>query len=81
MPNFLAQLNNPEMQSLVTNPRAMSAMLQIQQGMEQLRQVAPSFASTYVFLLLLLLLLLLRHFFLFRSSRRRGTVQLDLLLD
>ena len=34
------------MQSLVTNPQALSAMMQIQQGMEQLRQVAPGFAST-----------------------------------
>ena len=43
----MAQLNNPEIQNLVTNPQAMSAMMQIQQGMEQLRQVAPSFATTY----------------------------------
>ena len=48
LPNFMAQLNNPEVQNLVTNPQAMSAMLQIQQGMEQLRQVAPSFATTSV---------------------------------
>lgn len=47
LPTFMAQLNNPEIQSLVTNPQAMSAMMQIQQGMEQLRQVAPSFATTY----------------------------------
>lgn len=47
MPTLMAQLNNPEIQSLVTNPQAMSAMMQIQQGMEQLRQVAPSFATTY----------------------------------
>ena len=46
LPTFMAQLNNPEIQSLVTNPQAMSAMMQIQQGMEQLRQVAPSFATT-----------------------------------
>lgn len=48
LPTFLAQLNNPEVQNLVTNPQAMSAIMQIQQGMEQLRQVAPSFATTYV---------------------------------
>lgn len=46
LPTFLTQLNNPEVQNLVTNPQAISAMLQIQQGMEQLRQVAPSFATT-----------------------------------
>ncbi|KZS07264.1 ubiquilin-1 isoform X1 [Daphnia magna] len=46
LPTFMSQLNNPEIQSLVTNPQAMSAMMQIQQGMEQLRQVAPSFATT-----------------------------------
>ena len=36
----------PLLQSLVTNPQALSAMIQIQQGMEQLRQMAPGFAST-----------------------------------
>ncbi len=46
LPTFMAQLNNPEVQNLVTNPQAMSAMMQIQQGMEQLRQVAPSFATS-----------------------------------
>lgn len=46
LPTLLAQLNNPEVQNLVTNPQAMNAMLQIQQGMEQLRQVAPSLTTT-----------------------------------
>lgn len=46
VPMFMSQMANPEVQSLVTNPQAMSAMMQIQQGMEQLRQAAPSFAST-----------------------------------
>jgi len=46
VPMFMTQMANPEVQSLVTNPQAMSAMMQIQQGMEQLRQVAPSFANT-----------------------------------
>lgn len=45
LPAFMAQMNNPEIQQLVTNPQAMSAMMQIQQGMEQLRQAAPGFAS------------------------------------
>lgn len=48
LPTFLTQLNNPEVQNLVTNPQALSAMMQIQQGMRQLAQVAPSFASTLV---------------------------------
>ena len=43
----MAQLNNPEIRNLVTNPQAMSTMIQIQQGMEQLLQVVPSFAITY----------------------------------
>jgi len=46
LPSFMTQMTNPEVQNLVTNPQAMSAMMQIQQGMEQLRQAAPSFAST-----------------------------------
>jgi ubiquilin len=46
MPNFVAQLNNPEIQNLMTNPQALSAMMQIQQGMDQLRQAAPTFANT-----------------------------------
>jgi len=50
VPMFMTQMANPEVQNLVTNPQAMSAMMQIQQGMEQLRQVAPSFASTYALL-------------------------------
>jgi len=45
LPTFMSQLANPEVQNLVTNPQALSAMMQIQQGMEQLRQVAPSFAT------------------------------------
>ena len=46
LPTFMSQLGNPEVQNLVTNPQANSAMMQIQQGMKQLRQVAPSFATT-----------------------------------
>ncbi|EEC07228.1 ubiquilin 1,2, putative [Ixodes scapularis] len=42
MPQFLQQLQNPEVQGLITNPQAMQAMMQIQQGMEQLHRVAPS---------------------------------------
>jgi len=41
MPQFLQQLQNPDMQDAMTNPQALNAIMQIQQGMEQLRQVAP----------------------------------------
>ncbi|XP_044728399.1 ubiquilin-1 isoform X2 [Chrysoperla carnea] len=41
MPQFLQQLQNPEVHNMMTNPQALNALLQIQQGMEQLRQVAP----------------------------------------
>ncbi|KAF5276662.1 hypothetical protein FQA39_LY06466 [Lamprigera yunnana] len=42
MPQFLQQLQNPEIQNLMTNPQAINAVLQIQQGMETLRQTVPS---------------------------------------
>ncbi len=35
------QMQNPEVQSAITNPRAMQAILQIQQGMQQLQSEAP----------------------------------------
>ncbi|XP_071952317.1 ubiquilin-1-like [Antedon mediterranea] len=41
MPTFLQQMQNPEMQSAMTNPRAVQAIMQIQQGMQQLQQEAP----------------------------------------
>ncbi|XP_066158605.1 ubiquilin-1 [Euwallacea fornicatus] len=48
MPQFIQQLQNPEMQNLMTNPQALNAILQIQQGMETLRQTAPSLVNTFV---------------------------------
>lgn len=42
MPQMLAQLQNPEMQQMMSNPQALNALLQIQQGLEQLRTAAPS---------------------------------------
>ncbi|KAK9890445.1 hypothetical protein WA026_010531 [Henosepilachna vigintioctopunctata] len=47
MPQFLQQLQNPEMQSMMTNPQALNAIMQIQQGMETLRQTAPSLINTF----------------------------------
>ncbi|XP_046611749.1 ubiquilin-1 [Neodiprion virginianus] len=41
MPAFLRQMQNPHIQSVVGNPEALAAIRQIQQGMEQLRTVAP----------------------------------------
>ncbi|XP_047996443.1 ubiquilin-1 isoform X2 [Leguminivora glycinivorella] len=45
MPQMLAQLQNPEMQQMMSNPQALNALLQIQQGMEQLRTAAPSLVT------------------------------------
>ncbi|XP_043259628.1 ubiquilin-4 [Colletes gigas] len=41
MPAFIRQMQNPQIQNVVTNPDALAAILQIQQGMEQLHTVAP----------------------------------------
>lgn len=46
MPQFLQQLQNPEVQQMMSNPQAIEAILQIQQGMEQLRSVAPGLVNT-----------------------------------
>ncbi|XP_076638880.1 ubiquilin [Colletes latitarsis] len=41
MPAFIRQMQNPQIQNVVTNPDALAAIMQIQQGMEQLHTVAP----------------------------------------
>jgi len=41
MPQMLQQMQNPSVQQLMSNPEALQAIMQIQQGMERLRQVAP----------------------------------------
>lgn len=46
MPQFMQQMQNPEVQNLMTNPQALDAILQIQQGMETLRQSAPGLIHT-----------------------------------
>lgn len=46
MPQFVQQLQNPEVQSMMTNPQALNAILQIQQGMEQLRSAAPGLVGS-----------------------------------
>lgn len=46
MPQMLQQMQNPEVQQMMTNPQALNAIMQIQQGMEQLRQVAPGLVGS-----------------------------------
>merc|ERR1719308_319445 len=41
MPQLLQQMQNPSVQQLMSNPEALQAILQIQQGMERLRVAAP----------------------------------------
>lgn len=41
-------LQNPEMINVISNPQAVGAILQIQQGMETLRQTAPNLMGTIV---------------------------------
>ncbi|XP_064449790.1 ubiquilin-4 isoform X2 [Mirounga angustirostris] len=41
LPIFLQQMQNPESLSVLTNPRAMQALLQIQQGLQTLQTEAP----------------------------------------
>lgn len=48
LPQFISQMQNPQMQNVVTNPDALAAIMQIQQGMEQLRTVAPEFVGRSV---------------------------------
>lgn len=43
-PRLLSQLRDPEFQQVLSNPAALQAIMQIQQGIEQLRVAAPNFA-------------------------------------
>lgn len=45
MPALIQQMQNPQIQNVVTNPEALAAIMQIQQGMEQLRTVAPELVN------------------------------------
>lgn len=47
MPQFLQQMQNPEMLAMMSNPQALNAILQIQQSMEQLSQVAPGLVGSF----------------------------------
>lgn len=46
MPQFLQQMQNPEVMNMMSNPQALNAIMQIQQGVEQLRQSAPGLVGT-----------------------------------
>ncbi|XP_034476929.1 ubiquilin-1 [Drosophila innubila] len=46
MPQFMNQMQNPDVMNMLTNPEAINAILQIQQGMEQLRSAAPNLVGT-----------------------------------
>jgi len=50
-PTLLSQLRDPEFQNVLSNPAAIQAIMQIQQGIEQLRVAAPNFAQTYAIFL------------------------------
>lgn len=47
MPQLLQQMQNPDVQQMVTNPQALDAILQIQQGIEQLRSAAPGLLGNF----------------------------------
>lgn len=48
LPQVMQHLQNPEMTNLMSNPQALQAILQIQQGMETLRQTAPNLINSIV---------------------------------
>ncbi|XP_022099681.1 ubiquilin-1-like [Acanthaster planci] len=41
LPTFLRQMENPDVRNVMTNPRAIRAIMQIQQGLQELQSVAP----------------------------------------
>ncbi|XP_045775883.1 ubiquilin-1 [Maniola jurtina] len=49
MPQMIAQMQNPDLQQMMSNPQALNALLQIQQGMEQLRAAAPNVVNNLGF--------------------------------
>lgn len=50
LPNFLQQMQNPEIQNIASNPQALQAIMQIEQGLNRLREVAPSLVTRLVFI-------------------------------
>ncbi len=49
MPMFMQQLQNPAVQNLVSNPEALAAISQIQQGMQRLQAAAPDLYQSMSF--------------------------------
>merc|ERR1711963_287974 len=49
MPAFMQQLQNPAVRGLMTNPEALQAIRQIQEGMQRLQAAAPELYSTMGF--------------------------------
>lgn len=47
MPQLIQQMQNPEIQSMMSNPQALDAIMQIQQGMERLRSAAPGLVNSF----------------------------------
>ncbi|XP_075238625.1 ubiquilin isoform X2 [Lycorma delicatula] len=47
LPQFLQQMQNPEIQNMMTNPEALGALMQIQQGLEQLQNSAPGLVNSF----------------------------------
>lgn len=45
LPTLLQQMQNPQIQNVFANPNALAAIMQIQQGVEQLRTVAPELVN------------------------------------
>ncbi|XP_039974633.1 ubiquilin-4 [Xiphias gladius] len=45
-PDLMRQMQNPETLSMLTNPRAMQALIQIQQGLQTLQAEVPGFMSS-----------------------------------
>ena len=41
MPQFMQQLQNPAVQSMMTNPEALAAINQVQQGLQRLQAASP----------------------------------------
>ncbi|XP_053467954.1 ubiquilin-4 [Ictalurus furcatus] len=48
LPVFLQQMQNPEALSVMTNPRAMQALMQIQQGLQTLQTEAPGLMPSLI---------------------------------
>merc|ERR1719414_2762322 len=46
MPSFMQQMARPEVQGIMSNPEAMRAIMQIQEGLQRLRTAAPEFYAT-----------------------------------